>query len=1383
MTRILRLLLIAAIALPYCGNAAAQEVKRLENFPKIDKIEKGKVIQDDNDLATEKSTKVVDKKAEYLKKSRHKKAMSIKSAGKQIYDYYSELAYDGNSYSENVPIRCAAMNLSRSEGQMIYNKTGLSFLQPGDIITSISFFKTDTTAYVGNKTNKITLRIGETQETQIPNDRDVVLSNRASLTEVYTGPLTFLRGYIFVTLEFDKPYTYQGGNLMLDLERIDGDYATTVYWYYGSGSSNCSYYSYARTNNSPNSGRNSYMPSIIIDYKRKHVGSAQNRDITVESKEFFEGTSYSWPFNETPQNQQSSNLGEPATDPDQIIAMVRKIYTDPDIPGNKKRGFAADGSNNTANQEVYYQGVGGIERTGRYYYDSGYRYLDSHGWDIEGNLSSLANEYVYGLGTFYYKYLKTDDYTPEKEGLTLLLVELKEDYVPGSNKAILNSTAYTTEYQRLKAMIQNTIKSVRVVSEAKRTGEGLESGTLFKINCDKMNKFFFLAKGQLHLDRASYFLTNDDFCVPPFYYYLPGSLFSSDRENYAEMGVEFFYNMFEQFSPVVPSATQGRLDIYQDLVNMESFGVKHDCLGITYMNHQFLMYGADSKDEDCQDVRDMMFFVPDYRMLNHSSRDVDGEDYLNYHPDLQPTIGLYVIRQDEITPTAQEDDYYMLQLNWRTNLDDFLPSQDQEFELLQLVIDENGQEKYIPVYYMDAQGNYLDADGNPSDTPVAIVLQFGPDEDKKYPNVYVERLSHGQMVTYAIRGRDTGKFLSLQTSNRQSYLVPGTDPTELVMLNNATYYSRYNPQTEKNCYSNKILVGNFVGGLTDNLIQGGTTNPTIFKFYRMLSENDANPVLIATAKVSKSTSGNGGTLQITMEEGSQSQSSEFPFGSATGLEKPAGYHANKTQASFTYYKDMNGNYITDNGTNNGNKFVNFGSDFYIYDNFVEDLNKENLPNRFFYKIEFNTAQSIQDENGNNVRTAHGNLFNIPVYRTATDINGAFTFDQVKNDENGNLELPDAINFDMNFEYGSKTELYRYAAYRWMNTAPSGRFILKNVDGDDEDDLPPTGTASFQGDYLTVSMNNVNESQYYETHNVTVAQSGYTKGSFIDNVPIIKADNPAAVYDYAPVIERLASGFDANRTDYNTYGGIIQSVATGKLNLEDATDAQFMSIYNWENEDKTKKYAYYTIKMSLDKSIPETQGYSLYKIRAWRVLDPSIEQAEELPEMQGRMGAKVMFEDVTYDPSKPYIVDELDVVGAAKNSPEGSQIPYYTGTFGAQKLRTTEREGDNSVIDEIKGKIIVRMYFTRNANLPTSNAPRLLDETTADGKFYIVEKEIEFSKTGGGTITGIDNLEAREVAGVKYYNVAGIESDQPFKGVNIVVTRYTDGSVVTKKVIR
>ena len=62
-----------------------------------------------------------------------------------------------------------------------------------------------------------------------------------------------------------------------------------------------------------------------------------------------------------------------------------------------------------------------------------------------------------------------------------------------------------------------------------------------------------------------------------------------------------------------------------------------------------------------------------------------------------------------------------------------------------------------------------------------------------------------------------------------------------------------------------------------------------------------------------------------------------------------------------------------------------------------------------------------------------------------------------------------------------------------------------------------------------------------------------------------------------------------------------------------------------------------------------------------------------------------------------------------------------------------------------------------------------------------------SYTGAGNliITEVDDLTAqtaKEVKSVTFYNVAGRQSATPFEGINIVVTRYTDGSTSTSKML-
>ena len=53
----------------------------------------------------------------------------------------------------------------------------------------------------------------------------------------------------------------------------------------------------------------------------------------------------------------------------------------------------------------------------------------------------------------------------------------------------------------------------------------------------------------------------------------------------------------------------------------------------------------------------------------------------------------------------------------------------------------------------------------------------------------------------------------------------------------------------------------------------------------------------------------------------------------------------------------------------------------------------------------------------------------------------------------------------------------------------------------------------------------------------------------------------------------------------------------------------------------------------------------------------------------------------------------------------------------------------------------------------------------------------------GSNAVVENLAKKTVSSVKYFNVAGMQSDVPFEGVNIMVTTYNDGTTNTCKVIK
>lgn len=110
---------------------------------------------------------------------------------------------------------------------------------------------------------------------------------------------------------------------------------------------------------------------------------------------------------------------------------------------------------------------------------------------------------------------------------------------------------------------------------------------------------------------------------------------------------------------------------------------------------------------------------------------------------------------------------------------------------------------------------------------------------------------------------------------------------------------------------------------------------------------------------------------------------------------------------------------------------------------------------------------------------------------------------------------------------------------------------------------------------------------------------------------------------------------------------------------------------------------------------------------------------------------------------------------------------YLGDFGLER-------------DHVYKMDAIIKLFTDNFDhaAPSAKAPRLAD-AQAQARYIVYPVTIQ--QTSESVITGVMNVAGvREVAAVEYVNLAGQRSSRPWQGVNIVITRYTDGTVTTAK---
>ena len=282
----------------------------------------------------------------------------------------------------------------------------------------------------------------------------------------------------------------------------------------------------------------------------------------------------------------------------------------------------------------------------------------------------------------------------------------------------------------------------------------------------------------------------------------------------------------------------------------------------------------------------------------------------------------------------------------------------------------------------------------------------------------------------------------------------------------------------------------------------------------------------------------------------------------------------------------------------------------------------------------------------------------------------------------------------------------------------------------------------------------NENGSYTVNSVSAYSATYdfVRDESLGNIdgmwlPMYPAD--AQKY-FLPVTIANGVGYDGVvRSEGNTYGSAMQQVEKNG-SVDFGSKKCYKSSYTWQENGVT--YAIYDPEVELTSELPAATGYALYNYRLW------VDYDDNAPAW-----------DFSLDDGHITLTDKMD-------------RPLYSGqttSIGGQGTDEKEEWEFVAPNDLKEVKLVARFYYKK---ISTSNSPRIKARPTdSDRLYYVVEKQVTIPLNN--IVTGIDNVTGKAVAGVKYYNVAGVESDRPFQGVNIEVTRYTDGSKSTRKILK
>lgn len=1120
-----------------------------------------------------------------------------------------------------------------------------------------------------------------------------------------------------------------------------------------------------------------------------------NQDVggvnVTHSKEWYSQFEYNWPINTTANR---SKITDKATDPDQIIALLRYIYMNKEIPGIYYAGYGTNNNNlATRARQVYYGGIAG-------------------GWDIPGT-SDIYTDY--------------QTYKPNSEGYTVLLVAVRDNFtMTGRASDVFNNM----NYQSLRSIIEYGIEYVQLLTDGMRLNENLHGidgyfpGTLFTLEeASGLNRFFFLSKGQAR-DQIHNTYGDSEINGP-------------------------FGRMFEQFSPTDGSEGSEITNYYESLKTGAAYPIQHDCNSVLEAEHYFSMVGKNATGAGThQDVTGLQFYIPDQRLtyfektenfyvitdqytpalssriyfeLEQQSVTYDGRrmnhdegfhsynnnyycngylatvysgttlrtgrnpsqvqglihrparaDYAYYNMEKYSPktqwyrIELTVDAVQETNDALWGEHTYRIDLKWHSSADEISYHPLEQIYWVYEII--NGEEVLI--------------------SPAAGVIDIHEWTVDDYENLYTEQYPNGRKRTFVVKGRPNIATYAPVRSNAADAIIPGYDKRERLSLSiGSDYYSKWNAQGEYNQYCNAVLIDNGVGNTVSKSYINSNTEFDMFRMY--IDENgDEQTVKFATVTFGNwSGSGQNAKINYTVNYLTGSQQ-----GSVSG----------KTPVTSGQF-----------GIKNAAEDVDFGR-FEVLDIFQASTDKNTHPDGYTYTVTFESAVPFEiddlDDNGNlqyeedpdgdfwlnpetgkyekivegntydkrykvktiSTRSVRSNDELIPVFKSNYSLhNLGYTQEQVNNDNannmsnlmqphftytedgSGNITVATDLNkITVNLQTNATSEIYQYEIYR-----------------------NPKGTGNNDNVMIARAQAGSNSYKVWQNDQSNTSQELGDKPignyTFEDEAILLLGAQSVA---YVPVIAtrpkdeaRLTAG------DYNTYGADIQHVGIPKMEL--GIIDQELSTYTWRSLDD-EVCGYCEVQIGATATMPDAGKYTPYYWRSWRELADASLVREEYQGLVRNMAGGFMYEQTTPGLNTNITSGSVSIDYGTLNSIHNEPREVNgisTGTFGVLR----------DVTQNIDMNFKIRMYYL--VNDVTNRAPRRVNGETpsATGNYYVMEYNVPYS-FDTSVITGVEGVNSeRQVQGVTYYNTVGIPSQQPWSGVNIVVTRYSDGTTSTVKVVK
>ena len=401
---------------------------------------------------------------------------------------------------------------------------------------------------------------------------------------------------------------------------------------------------------------------------------------------------------------------------------------------------------------------------------------------------------------------------------------------------------------------------------------------------------------------------------------------------------------------------------------------------------------------------------------------------------------------------------------------------------------------------------------------------------------------------------------------------------------------------------------------------------------------------------------------------------------------------------------------------------------------------------------------------------------VPVYKTYSKLDGLFTKDEVDNDDYADVEnrLPgNAVNGKMSYDIKTDADMYYYGLFRGGLTEEhpvineNHRFSM--LQQSDEQD-----TYFFSEAY---SNNVLPKYQHIGSSDVERIDKEYIIGDLGGNE---QAQMNTNTITYVPVI--WTWGQNTGRIDgiNNSYGSDIKVSELGNLSITIGgarTNEEPTGRWNYGGE----AYCVYAPVINIEGFLPQivtaedgdTYVYEPYMYRAWCTYG----RARNFEHNTGTGGHKELID--AGERKAPFLIGEVKVADLAPNTNHLEAVIGSVLTHGSAQTLSSfgvpVSEGPENV------EFIVRFYYKKTVTdaAPSTSGMRGNRDGGSEG-YGMAER----GGNGGGIPTGISELtNIAYVVSKTYVNAQGMQSDKPFDGLNIVVTRFSDGTTTTTKVVR